>query len=366
MTMALPGESNMLASHWMKFAAVFLWFGATLLVLSHCSRLMGPGSQAEKEPPPGLEKATKEGGKIPAAERKRQLDEERKAHEHQRAREQAEYRRLEAILLAMLKTDIPPALDELAEAAAAYKRKLPDLKHLKKQEQWEREAPVKAALARARKLTEEFYAIDREAQQKGREGPTLHSAPDTDALRKRTETLKRGGEELGEFVKALPPLYGKVPESLLLAAIDSIARAALPADAFDPCARDAAACPKPPPPPPPPPAPPAPPKVAGYCIADAPPRGAPLLDRPEMSALVLTRLPLGRCGLRLTGRRMRPHSTYRSTTLLEVEVNGRIGWIAEAVIAPASSEAPGFAGGDPFPFEPPRYRRYRRYAEPPY
>jgi hypothetical protein len=340
----------MLPSHWMKTAAAVIYFACIAIVLAHCGRL----TRSADQPPVKAshdDQAGKDRTPSSVLDRLAQLENERKAHEAERAKRRAAHEKLEAALLAMATRDIPGALDELAAAAAAFRRKLPDLARLTKEQGWEREAPVKDALARARALTGDYYAADREAQ-KGREGPTLHSASDSEALEKRIAAFKQGGEDFAEFVKALPPLYGKVPHDLLLTAMDAIARAALPADAFDPCARDPAACPKPPPPPAPlptvprtpvppapvPPLPPAPPPT--YCITQAPSHGVDLLAQPEMSAGILLRLPLGTCGITLAGGRIRPYSTYRSTMLVKVEVRGKTGWLPEKSITAPSAPAP--------------------------
>lgn len=337
----------MLASHWMKAAFVFLHLAAVAFALSHCGRPVGTT-------PPPVENTGKEMGLSPVWERAAERQKERTAHTLKRAKDRADHEKLEAELRTIAKIHIPAALDEFAEAASAYRRKVPDLARLKKEEQWEREAPVKEALVRARALTADYYTADREAQ-KGREGPTLHAAEDADALAKRIDGFKKGGDDFGAFAKQLPPYYGKVSEDLLLKAIEAIARAALPADAFDPCARDASACPKPAPPPTPPPPktlppteppPPAPMVVAssGYCVTSAPTHGIGLLAHPQMSAPLLLRLSPGQCGITPTGRRARPYSTYRTATLLEVEVNGKTGWVREGTIGPGSSNGFGPAG----------------------
>ena len=339
----------MLPSHWMKTAAAVVYFACIAVVLTHCGRL----TRSAGEPPVKIStdgKTGKDETEPSVLERIARLESERNAREAERAKRRAAHATLEAALLAMATRDIPDALDELAAAAAAFRRKLPDLARLTKEQGWEREAPVKQALARARALTGDYHAADREAQ-KGRDGPTLHSASDIEALEKRIAAFKQEGEDFAEFVKALPPLYGKVPQDLLLTAMESVARAALPADAFDPCARDPAACPKPPPPPaprppvPPPPVPrppvsPLPPPSPTYCVTRAPPHGVDLLAQPEMSAGIVVRLRLGTCGITLAGGRIRPYSTYRSTMLVKVHVQGKTGWLPEDSIAAPSAPVP--------------------------
>jgi heme oxygenase len=276
----------MLLNHWMKAGLVLLYAILLAFVLSQCGRLGEPALQAPKKAAllPGQTPA-KEKGPASVWERAAEHDRESKAYARSKAKRRADHAKLEAHLAVMARTHIPAALEELVETASAFRRKLPGLQHLTKEEQWEREAPGKEALARARALTADYYAADREAQ-KGRDEPTLHSAVEADALARRIEAFKRGGEAFAALAKPLPPLYGKVPEDLLLKAIEAIARAALPADAFDPCAHDAAACPKPPPPSPPPPpslTPPPPPPPAsvsegttGPAFSVAPPPDVPV------------------------------------------------------------------------------------------
>jgi hypothetical protein len=222
----------MLASHWMKAAAVFLYIIATAWVLTQCDRLMEPAPNHKT--PTAKHDARKDVASAALSEPARLRDIKRRAHDEAVAKRRARYRALEADLLEMIKTDLPAALAELAHAAIRYRNKLSDLKHLTKAEQWERETPVKEAHARVRSLTEEWYKVDLEAQ-KEREGPTLNSATDMEALTKRLAAFKRGGEEIGAFAASLASLHGKVPEGLLLSAIDAIPRAVLPKDYLDPC-----------------------------------------------------------------------------------------------------------------------------------
>jgi hypothetical protein len=352
----------MLASHWMKAAFVLLHLAAVAFALSHCGRPAGTAPTTAGKP-------EKDKGKSPAWERAAQREKERKAHELAVAKRRADHQKLEAELRAIAKIHLPAALDELAEAAAAYRRKISDLARLKKEEQWEREGPVKEALARARALTADYYAADREAQ-KGRDGPTLHPAEDADALAKRIDAFKRGGEEFGAFAKLLPPLYGKIPEKLLLEAIEVMARAALPADAFDSCARDPSTCPKPPPPPPAPPvavspvAPPAPPVAAvksGACVrASASPHHLTVHTDPDTTAAVITRLAPRQCGILRTGFTDAYHGPAGWSAWEEINVNGHTGWIREGVLPPAAGPAPSFAAEFPSLFRERPYKpRYR-------
>lgn len=174
-------------------------------------------------------------------------------------------------------------------------------------------------------------------------------------------------------VELLPPLYGRVPEELLANAIEAIARAALPADAFDSCARDAAACPKPPPPPPLPPLPPplppavpppAPPVAAiksGVCVrASAPPRHLTVHADPDSTAAVVTRLAPGQCGIHRTGFKDAYAGASGWSTWEEVNVDGYTGWIREGVLAPRSGRSPASTAGAPSPFGEAQYRRRYR------
>ena len=352
-----PPASDMLTRHWIRAALVLLYLLALLWVLSQSDRLSELATSSAlppPAPPSTTGKPADQQSKPSLAERARQRAEERKTHERKLAARRAEYRRLEADLAQMAAGDIPAALEELALAAAAFKRKLPDLKRLTKEERQDREAPVKEALARARALTADYYAADREAQ-KGREGPTLHSPADIYVLTERTQAFKKGEEEIGAFAKALAPLHGKVPESLLLAAFDAITRWALPAEAFDPC-RDPAACPKPPPPSPPQPPPtadPAPPPTNRFLpgapqpprirpapvgptfCADrkrlAPRRWLPLREEPSPDAPIVARIPAGACGLAPTGRRGFFEHPFGRTRWLEVtDAAGNRGWAPDA------------------------------------
>ena len=315
---------------WMRAGAILLHLVATAWVLSQCDRLMKPADQTKAHPKaashamPAKEQGGQDDAKTGMSEQAKLRAEKRKKHEDALAQHRAQYLALEADLAAMIQTDIPAALGELANAAQRYRNKLSDLKQLKKTDQWARETPVKDALARARGLTEEWYRIDFEAQ-KHREGPTLHSPPDIEGLTKRLAAFKRAGEEIESFAAALAPLHGKVPEVLMLSAIDAIPRAVLPKDAFDPC-RDPAACPKPAV------VQPLEPLKPTYCIAHSSDRRVALLARPELAAFVTKGLAPGQCGIMPTGRKAASNGTYGYARFIEVEVEGRTGWIGEGSI----------------------------------
>jgi hypothetical protein len=328
----------MLVSHWMKVLALCLYLIATAWVLSQCDRLMAPAATEKGQPKTAAmavattDDSLKEEAASPMSKQAKRRADKRKAHQTALAERRAWHQPLEAELLDMISNDIPVALAELAQAAIRYRNKLSDLKHLKKAEQWERETPVKDALRRARALTEEWGKTDLEAQ-KEREGPTQHSPADIEALTKRLAAFKRGGEEIHAFAASLASLHGKVPESLLLSAIDAIPRAVLPKDAFDPC-RDPAACPKP-----------AvveplaePPKTSfvardfalgqRYCVDAAALGGRqlPLHIRPDPAApIVVTVLPTS-CRLTSTGRQA--HRRGSAEVWIEVTHDyGYTGWV---------------------------------------
>jgi len=326
----------MLVAHWMKAAAIFIYVAATAFVLSQCNRLLGPPRLATAIPEPRVEdKETVPPS--PILQRAEERARERKEHVKVLARQHAEHLRLEAHLVDMLQSDIPAALADFAGAAVRFRNKLSDLKHLKTAEQWEREAPVKEALKRARDLTGEWYALDREAQ-KGRDGPTLHAPADIDALTQRIAAFKRGGEDIVEFAGALPALYPRVPKALMVSAIDVIARVALPQNAFDPC-RDPAACPKPAPKPfaaevPPPGPMPTNLKLPSgpvYCVDRqtlAPHRSVALHEEPAPDSFVISRIPAGTCGLTGTGTRGFHEAGFAREPWLEViDRDGNRGWV---------------------------------------
>ena len=95
---------------------------ATVFVLSQCSRLPAPRHHLAMSARPRRRRASPPSGTGRRA-RKRSA----RPMKLKKAKQRADYEKLEADLVAMAKTDIPAALDELAEAASAYRRKLPDL-----------------------------------------------------------------------------------------------------------------------------------------------------------------------------------------------------------------------------------------------
>jgi hypothetical protein len=350
----------MLASHWLQAMAVILYVVATAWVLNSCDRSLAPAKQTQAKPGPAL--PTAPAGQPPkdtsqpelSEDRKRRIT-ERQAESENRVKRRVRYRALEVDLAAMIKTDLPAALQELAEAATRYRNKLPDLKHLEKADQWEREAPVKQAHATARRYSEEWYRIDFEAQ-KEREGPTLHDKTDIADLTKRIAAFRKGRQDIEGFASELPLFYGRVPQSLMLSAVDAIAQLVLPKDAFDPC-RDpqAATCPKPPAPPTaalpdarakatpaaldvsaaPLQSRPAPPRPSGprFCadprrLADAP-GGLPLREGPTNRARQKEQIPPGECALIATGRHQPDAQILGTFTWLEI-VRARTattGWV---------------------------------------
>jgi len=336
----------MLLNHWMKGAVIFLYIAAMIFVVSQCNRLLDPARPKATLVGPARteEEAANAAAKSSILTHAEAQARKRKEHERELARQRAQHHQLEAHLVTLVHTDIPAALDELASCAIRFRNKLSDLKHLKKPDQWEREAPVKEALARARDLTSEWYGLDREAQ-KGRDGPTLHASPDTDALTKRTEAFKRGGEDIAEFAAGLPLLYPRVPEALMLSAIDAIARVALPKHAFDPC-RDAAACPKPAPlpvadafpPPGPLPTNLKPPSGPIYCVDRqtlAPHRTLALHEEPTPDSFVISRVRAGSCGLTGTGTRGFHETAFAREPWLEVlDRDGNRGWVIARFLRP--------------------------------
>ena len=136
----------MLATHWIKTGVFLLYIAILLFVISQCGRLTGtdPPSPTPVTPGPKDKEVAKATAELSVWERAQARERERKAHEAKMAKRRADYEKLEAELAAMIKNDIPAALDELAGAACAYRRKIPDLQHLKKEEQWVREAPLPA------------------------------------------------------------------------------------------------------------------------------------------------------------------------------------------------------------------------------
>ena len=131
----------MAPSVWLQFAAIARQVSAH----SACAAPAIPEAKVKEEPPKDdASRVMDHHAKLRA--------EKRKAHEQKLARQRAEHQALERDLVTMIQTDIPSALAELVKAASRFRNKLSDLKHMKKADQWEREAPVKDALARAREL----------------------------------------------------------------------------------------------------------------------------------------------------------------------------------------------------------------------
>jgi hypothetical protein len=326
----------MLAAHWIKAAAILLYLLAIAWVLGQCERLLAPAKPPEPDaaakPANSKPDATPAG--TPVSEQAKLRAEKRKAHEDELAKRQAQYLALEADLAGMIQSDIPAALAELAQAAARYKAKISDLKNLKAADRWDRETPVKHAHARARDLTQEWYRIDLEAQ-KEREGPTLHSAAEIDALTKRIAAFKGGGEEVDAFAGALAPLHGKVPESLLLSAIDAIPRRVLPKDAFDPCRDPAAAgCPKPAPAE-------ASVKHQTFCVSRSASQAELIVfAEPNSSAPVIARLTRGQCGVPLTGHQHVAATPRGWMRWHYVIIDGRKGWVTDGALRSPSPTTP--------------------------
>jgi len=320
----------MLPRHWMKAGLIFLYFMAVLWVLNQCTRLLTP---VEPPKPPPRAELPPPAGKSPPKptvqpdllEQGRLRAQKRNARETARAERRTRYLALEADLAAMMQSDIPAALRELGQAAARYINKLSDLKRLKPSDRWERETPVKEAHALAQSLAQEWYKIDLEAQ-KDRQGPTLYTSADVDGLTKRLAAFKRGEEEIEAFASALAPLHGKVPENLMLSAIDAIPRAVLPKDAFDPC-RDPTACQKPPA------EAPAQPEAPPSCVSIfAPARDLAVFAHPDLAAPVLTHLSPGQCGLVLTRRTQTYSNVSGWTALAQITVDGKTGWVRDRII----------------------------------
>ena len=105
------------------------------------------------------------------AEQERARLEKRKQHEQELTSRRTAYEAREADLRALRETDIPAATAELAERGGPIPQQaLGPCTPQENRAVGEGRARQGRAF-RARHLTEEYYAIDREAQ-KGREGPT--------------------------------------------------------------------------------------------------------------------------------------------------------------------------------------------------
>ena len=282
----------MTLTHWLKLFWVVVWLWLIVWVLSTCS-VKEPArkpaiilSEAPRRSEPNIA-----AWKADQTQRRAQRDRDR--NNRRQGLEAAEEE-----LRSLLTEEIPEAIQDLASEAERYRVKRPDLKHLSKPEQREREKSVKAALERARAITERFYAVDRQAQME-RAGPTVFADSDREAFHKRIELFRRGSEDLASFASYVAGQYGKLLEKPLLVAVEAIAKSVLPADALDLC-RDPAVCRKPD-------------IVAGPAIANkfqvlagAMPSCVPrapdgrdlhLYAFPRKGAAVLMRLAPGQCGI---------------------------------------------------------------------
>src|SRR5690349_15386196 len=115
----------MLTSHWMKAAAVSLYIIAAAWVLTRCDRLMAPAPTQKAASHPAKiaivtdEEDQKESAAVLSLEAKLRAR-KRKAHDEATAARRARYQALESDLQEMIKTDLPAALAELAQAAMRY------------------------------------------------------------------------------------------------------------------------------------------------------------------------------------------------------------------------------------------------------
>lgn len=230
------------AKAWWKLAALLLYAIAFAIVLSKCTRVFE--TAPEPTPPPSKSKTppNPENEPPPSAEERRRLKEQEEHTRRVDERRKA-YDRREAELKTLRQTHLPVAIAELATEATRYRNKLSDLPRLTEPERWEREVPVKEALAHAKQLLVDDERIDREAQ-KERPTATEYSDDEVQSFMTRLAEFKRGGEELAKFAGALPVFIGHVPEPLIVSAVEAVAHSVLPPNAFDPC-RDPKACPKP-------------------------------------------------------------------------------------------------------------------------
>lgn len=239
---------------WFRLAAMVVYVIAVLFVLNRCARSLEEKTPSPKPDAPMLPVAATRTSTAESAKRDddaklspeaRSRAAKKQMHDRQVAERLERHRQVEADLQALATSDIPAALKELGEEATRFRNKRADLKLLETRAKWERELPVKDALTRVRELIADYYASDREAQ-KGREGPTEHADTSVQQLTKRLQEFRKRPEDIAGFAAELAAFAGKVPEKLLLSAIDSIAQLSLPKDAFDPC-RDPAAstCPRP-------------------------------------------------------------------------------------------------------------------------
>jgi SH3-like domain-containing protein len=331
----------------MKAAALILYVGGIVLILNQCTPTAPDRTVAEKA---SLTKPTAAAPKPDESslmsEQARARAEKKKQHDRHLAERLAVHQRLEADLKTLAQTEIPVAIGELASEATRYRNKRSDLKHLDKRAQWDRETPVKNALARARELIGEYYATDREAQ-KGRDGPTTYVDADSQALAKRLQEFKKDAEAFGSFAADLPAFVGKVPEKLALSALDSIAQMVLPADAYDPC-RDPAACPKAVVPDEPAAALSTADRVLRLCVsATANPGDLAVYDQPDTTARIIARLRPGQCDVAATGHKDAYNTPWGRSAWQRISLDGKTGWVREGVLSSkAVAGTPSMIGSD--------------------
>jgi hypothetical protein len=222
----------MLATHWMKSAALLLYLLGILFIMHQCTHVFDGGTRRPKptlsvrDPHQDLPQA------ITREERER--EERRQQHERETAQRRATQKAREAALHTMRTTDLPRAIDEYAKEALRYRNKLSDLARLSPSEQSERETPVKDARTYAYKLVLDYQSLDRDAQ-KGREGPTDYLDDEVALFMQRLTEFSNTRKDIADFAALLPRFVGCVPEGLILQGIDAIALAVLPADAFLAC-----------------------------------------------------------------------------------------------------------------------------------
>jgi hypothetical protein len=329
----------MRALDWMRSLAMLLYCFGIAAVINSCRQATPASMSPPAAAPPSNATDTR------LLSRRKQLD----AELHKR---RAALARLEAELL-QLSADFPALLHDLAREAMRFTAKTPELQRLEPRARWEREAPVKQALTRVRAVVSDYHRLDAEAQ-KERDEPTLYTGAISAALSARIISHPRHADDTPHaFADDVQRLLGKVPEALLLEALDVLARKALPTDSFDPC-RDPAQCPKPvverelkpaaapaTPAPIPVPAPaPTPPvslperrelrDIVEYCADPEALRGArlPLREDPTPLSPALGYIRGGECGLRGTGEIV-PHRQPAGVFVwIEVVRRDRsIGWV---------------------------------------
>jgi hypothetical protein len=327
----------MRALDWMRSLAMLLYIVGIAAVIHSCRQGTSPAGPPPAIAPPSNTTDTR------LLSRRKQLDDELQKRRTALARLEAE--------LLQLRADFPALLHDLAREAVRFTAKAPELHRLETRARWERETPVKHALTRARALVTDYHRLDLEAQ-KEREEPTLYTDAISAALTARVTAYPRQADDTPHaFADDVQRLLGKVPESLLLGALDVLARKALPTDAFHPC-RDPAHCPKPvverelkpaaapaitvpvrAPAPSPPVALPerrVRPDVVEYCADPERLRGdrLPLREDPTPMSPALAYIRAGECGLRGTGEIV-PHRQPAGVFVwIEVERRDRsIGWV---------------------------------------